>query len=263
MRLVIRIVTLTTVGLCFCLAHAQIASSGPAALARQMPNIYAPYLANISRVKILQRQGKLKPGYGGAATRKSTPPATPQPGSKNPQPSSKTPPAISDTTFTPVGAPFVPHQLSVQLGKSPQEQKYIEEVLTKCLNFYKDNAQQKGVPLNDVARALNYYIATSYFVYSNGSGPSQKQMDATRDTIKTNLIQDETFKQMSDRQKQEAYETLIVLAGFVDLGYGTTRQNGNDASAAQFRDMAKHNLETLLGVPVDKIHFTDDGLQLN
>jgi hypothetical protein len=257
MRLAIRIVTLTAaVGVYLCVAHAQVASTGPAALARQMPTIYAPYLANISRVKILQRQGKLKPGSGGATTRKSTPPA-------NPRPSTTKPTANPGTTFTPVGAPFVPQQLSAQLAKSPQEQKYIEEVLTKCLNYYKDNAQQKGVPLNDVARALNYYIATSYFVYSNGSGPSQPQMDATRDTIRTNLIQDATFQQMSDRQKQEAYETLIVLAGFVDLGYGTTKQKGNDASAAQFRDMAKHNLETLLGVPADKIHFTDEGLKLN
>jgi hypothetical protein len=77
------------------------------------------------------------------------------------------------------------------------------------------------------------------------------------------MAQDAAFRRMSDRQKQEAYETLIVLAGFVDMGFGTTKQSGNEGAAASFRDMAKHNLETLLGVPVEKIHFTSAGLALD
>jgi len=77
------------------------------------------------------------------------------------------------------------------------------------------------------------------------------------------MAQDDAFRSMSDKQKQEAYETLIVLAGFVDLGAGTAKQTGDTNAAAQFRDMAKYNLETLLGTPIEKIHFTNDGLALN
>jgi hypothetical protein len=235
-------------------AHGQIASSGPAALARQMPTVYGPYLANISRVRILQRRGSLR---SAGSTRQSVPKTTPS--TTSPGTNSSTP----NTIFTPVQSPFVPQQLSGVLARTPEERKYIEGVLTKCLNFYLDTARQKGVPLNDVALALNYYISTNYFVYSKGSGPTQSQMNATRDMIRANLVQDERFRQMSDRQKQEAYETLIVLAGFVDLGYGTSKQSGNEENAAQFREMAKHNLETLLGVPVEQIHFTDNGPVLN
>jgi hypothetical protein len=81
--------------------------------------------------------------------------------------------------------------------------------------------------------------------------------------VHANMAQDETFRRMSDRQKQEAYETLIVLAGFVDLGYGTAKQSGHESLAAPFRDMARQNLETLLGVPVEKMHFTNAGLEIN
>ena len=239
-------------------APAQIATTGPAALARQMPTVYAPYLANISRVKILQKQGQLKGPRGGTVrTPKSQPPSQP------PAPGKTSTSLPTTTTFQTVQPAFVPRQLAERLGKTADEQKSIEQILTKCLNFYTDGARAKGVPLNDVARALNYYIATNYYIYSLGAGPNQAEMDATRDMIRANMTSDETFLKMSDRQKQEAYETLIVLAGFVDLGFGTAKKTGDQNTAAQFRDMAKFNLETLLGVPVEKIHFTSDGLTVN
>lgn len=135
--------------------------------------------------------------------------------------------------------------------------------MTKCLNFYTETARQKGVPLHDVARALNYYIATNYLVYAMGVGPTQDQMNATRDMIRANITRDENFRRMSDREKQESYEALIVIAGFVDLGAGSAKQSGNEKVAAQFREMARNNLETLLGAPAEKIRFTNEGLKLN
>jgi hypothetical protein len=243
-------------------ASAQIARTGPAALAQRMPTIYGPYLANMSRVRILHARGGLNPAsYTGINRHKGQVPAGRQP---SPRSSTAEPPSANlDTTFQVVRPAFVPQQLAARLGKTPQERREIEAVLTKCLRFYTDNARQKGVPLNDVARALNYFISTNYYVYSLGSGPTQNEMDATRAVIRANMAQDPTFRRMSDRQKQEAYETLIVLAGFVDLGFGTARQSGNESAAASFREMAKHNLETLLGTPVEKIHFTSEGLALN
>jgi Family of unknown function (DUF6683) len=243
-------------------ARAQIFDTGPAGLARQMPNIYGPYLANISRVRVLQKRGKLNPPvYPGSKPPTKQPPS--QPTGHPPGQSGPIFPVSDDTTFQSQQPPFVPEQLAQKLGKTPQEKQYIEGVFTKCLTFYTDTARQKAVPLNDVALALNYYLSTNYFVYSNGQGPTKDQMSATRDMIRANMAQDDAFRKMSDRQKQETYETLIVLAGFVDLGYGTAKQRGDANAAAQFREMAKYNLETMLGAPIAKIHYTTDGLSVN
>ncbi|HET6976030.1 MAG TPA: DUF6683 family protein [Pyrinomonadaceae bacterium] len=237
---------------CFVVASGQVATTGPAALARQMPTIYAPYLANISRVRVLQKRGKLSSPRSSTSSR-------PVPTNQPSGPFSPT----GDTIFHTSQPSFVPQQLAARLGKTAQERQHIEGVLTQCLTFYTDTAKQKGVPLNDVALALNYFISTNYYVYSVGRGPTSAQMSATRDMIRANMIQDQAFRQMSDQQKQEAYETLIVLAGFVDMGYGTSKKSGDEGAAEQFREMAKYNLETVLGVPIDKIRFTDDGLELN
>jgi hypothetical protein len=237
--------------------RAQVATTGPAALARQMPNIYGPYLANISRVRITQKNGKLSSTRGSTSKR-------PVGRTPNPQPSGGGLPAAEDTSFHASQPPFVPQQLAASLGKTAEERQFIESILTKCLNNYTDTAIQKGVPLNDVARALNYFIGTNYFVYTSGvGGPTLDQINASRDRIRANMSQDDNFRRMSDKQKQEAYETLIVLAGFVDLGAGTAKQSGDAKAAAAFREMAKYNLETLLGTSVEKIHFTNDGLVLN
>ena len=208
-------------------------------LARQMPRISRPYLANISRVRILQK---------GTATA---------------QPVGELPAAQATTAFHASQAPFVPQQLAERLGRTKQERQHIEGILTKCLNFYGDTAKQKGVPLHDVAVALNYFISTNYLVYSSGAGPTPEQMSATRDSIRARLVRDVNFNRMSDKQKQEAYETLIVLAGFVDSGIGTANKSGDTEAAAQLRKTAKENLQTLLGTPIEKIYFTNDGLALN
>jgi uncharacterized protein DUF6683 len=224
-----------------------------------MPTVYGPYLANISRVRVLQERSKRNPAsHTGMSRSGGQVPASRQP--SLPSTSAGRPPANQDTTFRMVRPAFIPQQLAARLGKTPQERRDIETVLTRCLRFYTDTARQKGVPLNDVALALNYFISTNYYVYSLGAGPTQDEMSATRDLIRVNMAQDSTFRRMSDRQKQEAYETLIVLAGFVDMGFGTAKHSGNESAAASFREMAKHNLETLLGTPIEKIHFTSEGL---
>jgi len=213
-------------------------------IARQNREDYDAKLANISRSRILVKPGKFPP-----ASKRPTGPTAPAPSDQ-------------DTSFHPVES-FVPQQLAARMGKTPQERQYIEDLLTKCLKFYTEGARERGVPLNDVARALNYYISTNYFVYSLGKAPNRAQMDKTRDMIRANMAQDENFRRMSDREKQESYETLIVVAGFVDLGFGAAKQSGNENLAEQFRDMAVHNLETLLGAPIRNINFTEDGLVLN
>src|SRR5262245_1813040 len=185
---------------------AQIARTGPAALAQRMPTVYGPYLANISRVRVLQERSKLSPTPHTGTNRSGGQqvPAVRQP--RLPSTSAGLPSANQDTTFRTVGPAFVPQQLAARLGKTPQERRTIEAVLMRGLRSSTGNAPRKGVPLNDVARALNYFISTNYYVYSLGAGPTQDQMNATRDVIRANMVQDQTFRRMSDRQKQEAYE---------------------------------------------------------
>ena len=83
------------------LAQAQVYSTGPAGLAQQMPRIYAPYLATIGRVKLLENQRKLG-GANGAATDATGTTGDAQTGAR----------PVPTTTFRPAAAAFVPKQLA-------------------------------------------------------------------------------------------------------------------------------------------------------
>ena len=54
-RLLLAAAAVGAATLAACPAHAQVFNTGPAGLAQQMPRVYASYLANISRVKVLEK----------------------------------------------------------------------------------------------------------------------------------------------------------------------------------------------------------------
>jgi hypothetical protein len=133
-------------------------------IARQQRQAYDHHRAKISRLRVLEKAGRFT----------SAPRANPiRPGG----PASTTAPASDqDTVSTRLSPHSFPEQLAARLGKTPPERQYIQELLTKCLNFYTDTARQQGVPLHDGARALNYYIAINYFIYTQGAGPTRSRM---------------------------------------------------------------------------------------
>jgi hypothetical protein len=215
-------------------AGAQVLSAQPAGLAAEMPRVYAPYLANVSRIRLLE-----KPPHRPARI------------------------ATAATTFQVVGPPFVPRKLATNLGKTSWDRQEIEATLTRCLAQYAGGTRQRSAAFQDLARALVYFLATNHAVFSEGKRPpTQAQLDASRAAIRASMLADERFREMSDMQKQEAFETLVVLAGFVDLGYGAAKQIGDRAAAARFQEMARQNLEALLGVPAERVRFTSAGLTI-
>lgn len=88
LRLLLAAAAVGAATLAACPAHAQVFNTGPAGLAQQMPRVHAPYLANISRVKVL---GK---GVGSPAR------------------------AQADTTFRAVGPAFVPRKLAAAWSRA-------------------------------------------------------------------------------------------------------------------------------------------------
>jgi hypothetical protein len=67
---------------------------------------------------------------------------------------------------------------------------------------------------------------------------------------------------MTDAQKQEASEMMAILFGVNYSGYLKGLNDGNDQLTEQARQMAKEGLEKLLGVSINQIKITNNGLQL-
>lgn len=166
------------------------------------------------------------------------------------------------TIFRPVSSPFVPQQLAAQLGKTAEQRQAFTRSFMEALKLYEDAARDQGVPLHDVARATTFLFITSYYAYAGGHPLTDKQAVALREQLQNALGEDRQFQSMSDRDKQQMYETMAIMGGFVMITKTAADERGDKEASGEIRQFAKQNLEGLLGVSAERLAFTDHGLEI-
>src|SRR5438128_6406108 len=100
--------------------------------------------------------------------------------------------------------------------------------MTTILQEYEKGARAAGKP-NDLALALSFFFATNASVYHDAGQPTDPQMLELRETIAEALVEGDGLKSVTDRQKQEMYETLVLFTGFA-LAVYQEGKGGNTAS---------------------------------
>ena len=135
-------------------------------------------------------------------------------------------------------------------------------IMTTILQEYEKGARAAGKP-NDLALALSFFFATNASVYHDAEQPTDPQMLELRETIAEALIEGNGLKSVTERQKQEMYETLVLFTGFALAAYQEGKQSGNAESVKVGRQLAGQNLQAVTGISPDKITFTDQGLSID
>jgi hypothetical protein len=177
------------------------------------------------------------------------------------QPVNSPPASGSATAFRPVAASIYPQQLAREAATNEAERKEMEAVFAMCLRNYEANMRRQNQPVKDVARAVSYFIGVNYNVLHGGGTVTPAQGVALRADIQAALGEDESFRRLSDREKQQIYETMAVLAEFVALNISVADERGNKQLAEATRSMASDNLEKLLGASAASIRITERGLE--
>lgn len=164
------------------------------------------------------------------------------------------------TSFKPVARSVVPQKIAAQIGKTPQEQQEYERDIDQLLKFYESYVQDSQWQLNDVAHAMSYYIGANYYVYTDGKEISDRKRSALYQTVSKFLVTNKDYLALNDAEKQEMYEAMAIQGSLPLLGYKSAVTEGNKEASQGFRQNAQQNLESLFGVPVAKVQFTDDGI---
>ena len=133
-------------------------------------------------------------------------------------------------------------------------------ILTTILQEYEKGARAAGKP-NDLPLALSFFFATNASVYHDGGIPGDAQVMELRDTIAEALVEGNALHSVSDRQKQEMYETLVLFTGFA-LAVYQEGKGGNAESLKISQQLAGQNLLAVTGLSPDKINFTAQGLSI-
>lgn len=134
-------------------------------------------------------------------------------------------------------------------------------IMTSILSEYEKGARAAGKP-NDLALALSFFFATNASVYQDAGIPADALVMDLRDTIASALIEGNALNIVSDRQKQEMYEVLVLYTGFALAAYQEGKQGGNAESVKVSQQLAGQNLLAVTGISPEKISFTDRGLSI-
>ena len=203
----------------------------------------------VDRIAQRNQERRLAPRRSGASSTARTP-GTSSSGSNQ----SAAKPSDASVLFRPTGTQLKTREIAnlIDAG-NPQ----VLKLLTVLLEEFDKGARAAGHP-NDLALALSFFLATNASIYHGAGQPADPPMVELRDTIAEALAEGNALSSMSDRQKQEMYETLVLFTGFALTVYEEGK-GGNAASLKISQQLAGEYLLAVTGISPDKINFTDQG----
>lgn len=154
----------------------------------------------------------------------------------------------SAVQFKPSGTRLTTQKFADGLGdKLKLDKAEMKEMLTVILDTYDAEAAAKGLP-NDLALALVSFVAYNRYVYSEAkekSMPPFAQIRELRNMIVEYTAQNGSFDKMTNPQKQEMYESLVMLGVFTHLIYEEAKKTNDVQSLKLIKQMAKQNLNSV------------------
>ena len=139
----------------------------------------------------------------------------------------------------------------------------VKPVMVELLKLYQTQAKKQNAPSTDLARTMAYCIAGNYYYFTGGTGVPETQIAALRGKLRTALSEDKKFRALSNAQKQEMNESLVILTHFAALGFEIIAPKAGDKKAAVregYKQLAGVNLRGLLGVDPARVAFDKTGL---
>ena len=191
-----------------------------------------------------------KSGTKTATSRTSNPAVKPS----NAATPSRTAAPIDDASlrFRSSGGYIKTRELADQLGGTQAERDQYFKMMNAVLAAFDGQAAKSGRK-NDLPSALSYFLAENARIYHGQADLSDAQFFELRNQIAQALTADGAIRSMSDRQKQEMYETLVVYTGLTQYGFEESVKAGNQQMSQGYQKLAGMNLEAVTKRSPDEI----------
>lgn len=192
------------------------------------------------------------PGYAAAKKKLSGSKSKPSTQSSTPSAQASTPiipeyrryPSVQ---FKPTGTRLTLAEYIDAVKLEPKEKAELKVLVQNIWDEYETIAAAKGYP-NDLALAIVSFIGLNARVYAGAVDKPLlpfEQNFGLRDMVAESADQNGTFNKMTDRQKQEMYEVLVMLGGITYYYYEKFRMENNAEELKSLRRAAGQNLEML------------------
>lgn len=140
-------------------------------------------------------------------------------------------------------------------GGTPETKKQMSVIISALLTEYEKAARAQGKP-NDLALATTAALIYNSSIYNNTPDPEDSRIMEIRDALAELAAEDGTFLTMTDRQKQELYENLVISTMLAKVGYEEAKKTGDQATMASYRSLAGQTFQAVSGMSPENIDFS-------
>ena len=176
----------------------------------------------------------------------------------DPEPTKKSAAQIAAATrFRSTGTQLTTRALANASGNTPEEKEQMFKIMGAALTLYETEARRLGRP-NDFALALAVALAVNSNVYNGKPEPQEARLLEIADAIGELMAEVNVFGEITDKQKQEMYESMVIFTMLVQAGAMEAKQNADATEAETYRALAGKVLQNISGMPPEKIRLDAD-----
>jgi hypothetical protein len=194
----------------------------------------------------IANQQARRAGSAAVANNSSSRPARPQ----NPTP-------IADYAalrFRPVANSGVPQQIADTLGRGPQERTALLELFQLVKKAYEVEATKAG-KANNIAAALTFFMAAASMAYHQTDEPSETVTRALVEVLQHEMSASPAVKSMTNLQKQQMHDWLVVSGGFILAGYVEAVKTNDKQELADYKEVAHECFKLVLGPGIEEFNL--------
>lgn len=140
-------------------------------------------------------------------------------------------------------------------GEKAKMQQLVGYMWGKYESTFADENRRLGMPLNDVASAMTYYIVSSYLYANNMQSLDSENSVAVYKQVAEILSKDAAFTKLQPNEKQMFAELFITMGG---MPIATFEQSRN---RSDLTTLAQQNLERLFGDKAGNLQITANGIE--
>jgi hypothetical protein len=146
-----------------------------------------------------------------------------------------------------------------ELGGTTDQRVQTKQLLNEVLDTYDKEASALGYK-DDLPLAFASFIIMSAAAYREKDVPGDETLLELRSVIAESAIESGVLKSITDQQKQEISEILVVFGTLAFSGYRQSKQTGDVSSMNAFKLLGGQNLKTVLGLDPDNVEVGPDGI---
>lgn len=172
---------------------------------------------------------------------------------------------LSVSTFRTVGEPTMPRRIAAGVPDlDDSRRRSLEGSLLELLRSYEQLLDQRDEQRlkNNLAGAFVFLFRSSFCALKDGQELSGEQQESLLQQINASIAMGFNARRLSDREKQELYESVVLSGSIIRGLYTEGREKERPEQLKAARDLARELLEQWMGLTIDKVRVDGNTVRM-